>query len=250
MCPISCRRITALRRSSSPGCAPRTWPAPCARASNARTVRDLLHEEIRRGILNIAVTGKVIGQVNGLSVPDAGAFSFGLPARIRATTRLGEGEVVDIEREVDMGGPVHSKGVFILSSFLGARYAQNSPLSLSASLAFEHAYSGVEGDSASLAELCALLSSLASCRWGRRSPSRSVDQASRAGKSRGISRVQQQRPGAAAPGRFRAAAHGLFRPGPRSISRHRREGGLRSVRAAAYAASRPRKIPARCGRSG
>jgi len=93
-------------------------------------------------------------------VLDAGTFSFGLPARITATTRLGEGEVVDIEREVEMGGPIHSKGVFILSSFLGARYAQNFPLSLSASLAFEQSYSGVEGDSASLAELCALLSSL------------------------------------------------------------------------------------------
>ncbi|HEY9198986.1 MAG TPA: ATP-binding protein [Gammaproteobacteria bacterium] len=133
-----------------------------ARIERADRVRDLLHEEIRRGILNVAVHGKVTGQVNGLSVLDAGTFSFGLPARITATTRLGEGEVIDIEREVDMGGPVHSKGVFILSSFLGARYAQNFPLSLSASLAFEQSYSGVEGDSASLAELCALLSSLAS----------------------------------------------------------------------------------------
>lgn len=132
-----------------------------ARIERADRVRDLLHEEIRRGVLNIATAGKVIGQVNGLTVLDAGTFTFGLPARISATTRLGEGEVIDIEREVDMGGPVHSKGVFILSSFLGARYAQNFPLSLSASLAFEQSYSGVEGDSASLAELCALLSSLA-----------------------------------------------------------------------------------------
>lgn len=134
--------------------------ALAARIARADRVRDVLHEEIRRGILHIATGGKTVGQVNGLSVLDAGTFSFGLPARISATTRLGEGEVVDIEREVDMGGPVHSKGVFILSSFLGARYAQNFPLSLSASLAFEQSYSGVEGDSASLAELCALLSSL------------------------------------------------------------------------------------------
>ncbi|MBI5461806.1 MAG: AAA family ATPase [Gammaproteobacteria bacterium] len=132
-----------------------------ARIERADRVRDQLHEEIRRGVLNIATTGKSIGQVNGLTVLEAGSFSFGLPARITATTRLGEGEVIDIEREVDMGGPIHSKGVFILSSFLGARYAQNFPLSLSASLAFEQSYSGVEGDSASLAELCALLSSLA-----------------------------------------------------------------------------------------
>lgn len=132
-----------------------------ARIERADRVRDQLHEEIQRGVLNIATTGKAIGQVNGLTVMEAGTFSFGLPARITATTRLGEGEVIDIEREVDMGGPIHSKGVFILSSFLGARYAQNFPLSLSASLAFEQSYSGVEGDSASLAELCALLSSLA-----------------------------------------------------------------------------------------
>lgn len=132
-----------------------------ARIERADRVRDQLHEEIQRGVLNIATDGERIGQVNGLTVLDAGTFSFGLPARITATTRLGEGEVIDIEREVDMGGPVHSKGVFILSSFLGARYAQNFPLSLSASLAFEQSYAGVEGDSASLAELCVLLSSLA-----------------------------------------------------------------------------------------
>jgi len=132
-----------------------------ARIDRVCRVRDQLHEEIQRGILNITTVGHKIGQVNGLTVLDAGTFSFGLPARITATTRLGEGEVIDIEREVDMGGPVHTKGVFILSSFLGARYAQNFPLSLSASLTFEQSYAGVEGDSASLAELCALLSSLA-----------------------------------------------------------------------------------------
>jgi predicted ATP-dependent protease len=90
-----------------------------------------------------------------------GETAFGIPTRITATTRLGEGELVDIEREVELGGPIHSKGVFILSSFLGARYAQDFPLSLSASLTFEQSYAEVEGDSASLAELCALLSSLA-----------------------------------------------------------------------------------------
>lgn len=135
--------------------------AALARIERVSRVRDQLHEEIQRGILNITTEGHKIGQVNGLTVLDAGTFSFGLPARITATTRLGEGEVIDIEREVDMGGPVHTKGVFILSSFLGARYAQNLPLSLSASLTFEQSYAGVEGDSASLAELCALLSSLA-----------------------------------------------------------------------------------------
>jgi predicted ATP-dependent protease len=93
-------------------------------------------------------------------VLQVGNFSFGQPARITATTRLGDGRVIDIERETEMGGPIHSKGVFILSSFLGARYGQSRPLALTASLTFEQSYAGVEGDSASLAELCALLSSL------------------------------------------------------------------------------------------
>ena len=132
-----------------------------ARIQRADRIRDQLHEEIQRGILNIATSGRRTGQINGLTVLETGAFCFGLPARITATTRLGEGEVVDIEREVEMGGPVHSKGVFILSSFLGARYARNFPLSLAASLTFEQSYANIEGDSASLAELCALLSSLA-----------------------------------------------------------------------------------------
>jgi predicted ATP-dependent protease len=90
-----------------------------------------------------------------------GQFSFGRPSRITATVRLGQGKVVDIEREVELGGPLHSKGVLILSSFLGARYALDRPLSLSASLVFEQSYGGVDGDSASSAELYALLSALA-----------------------------------------------------------------------------------------
>jgi lon-related putative ATP-dependent protease len=124
-------------------------------------VRDLIQEEIQRGTLLIDTDGERVGQVNGLSVLDMGNFAFGRPSRITATTRLGKGEVVDIEREVELGGSIHSKGVLILSSFLGARYARNHPLSLSASLVFEQSYGMVEGDSASLAELCAILSSLA-----------------------------------------------------------------------------------------
>ncbi|HHJ13621.1 MAG TPA: ATP-dependent protease, partial [Gammaproteobacteria bacterium] len=124
-------------------------------------VRQRLYEEIAEGTLRIQTEGEVTGQINGLSVVMTGPLAFGVPSRITATTRLGEGEVVDIEREVEMGGPLHSKGVFILASFLGARYSRDYPLSLSASLTFEQSYSGVEGDSASLAELCALLSSLA-----------------------------------------------------------------------------------------
>src|SRR5690606_4986882 len=84
-------------------------------------VRDRSYEHIQRGAVLIDTQGAVVGQVNGLSVLQVGNFSFGQPARITATTRLGDGRVIDIERETEMGGPIHSKGVFILSSFLGAR---------------------------------------------------------------------------------------------------------------------------------
>ncbi|HHC71463.1 MAG TPA: ATP-dependent protease, partial [Thiotrichales bacterium] len=94
-------------------------------------------------------------------VIDLGDFAFGRPSRISATVRMGEGEVVDIEREVELGGPIHSKAVLILSRFLAARYVPDRPLSLSASLVFEQSYGPVEGDSASVAELTALLSALA-----------------------------------------------------------------------------------------
>jgi predicted ATP-dependent protease len=124
-------------------------------------VRDEVREEIRRGLLVVETAGARVGQVNGLSVLRAGRFAFGRPSRISARVRLGRGEVVDIEREVELGGPIHSKGVLILAGFLGARYAREAPLTLSASLVFEQSYGGVEGDSASLAELCALLSAIA-----------------------------------------------------------------------------------------
>ncbi len=120
-----------------------------------------LQEEIGRGTVRIETEGAAIGQVNGLSVIGLGALSFGTPARITARIRLGRGEVIDIEREVALGGPLHSKGVLILSGFLGGRFGQSRPLSLSASLVFEQSYGGVEGDSASAAELFALLSALA-----------------------------------------------------------------------------------------
>ncbi|MCK9531243.1 MAG: AAA family ATPase [Gammaproteobacteria bacterium] len=126
----------------------------------ASRVREQLQEEVQRGTLLIDTTRAVIGQVNGLSVLSMGNFSFGEPARITATVHLGEGNVVDIEREVELGGAVHSKGVMILGSFLAARYAQHHPLSLTASLVFEQSYGRVDGDSASMAELCALMSAL------------------------------------------------------------------------------------------
>jgi lon-related putative ATP-dependent protease len=124
-------------------------------------LRERVQEAILRDTLLIDTKGERIGQINGLSVIQLGNFSFGRPTRITAQMRLGKGEVVDIEREVELGGPIHSKGVLILSGFLGARYAGERPLSLSASLVFEQSYGGVEGDSASSAELYALLSAIA-----------------------------------------------------------------------------------------
>ena len=120
-----------------------------------------MRESIVEGTQLIATRGTQIGQVNGLSVFHVGGHSFGLPTRITAKTRLGGGEVIDIHREVKLAGAIHSKGVLTLSSFLASRYASRQPLSLSASLTFEQTYGMVEGDSASVAELCALLASLA-----------------------------------------------------------------------------------------
>jgi len=109
----------------------------------------------------IDTQGEAVGQVNGLSVLGVGDFAFGQPSRITATARLGQGRVVDIEREVKLSGAYHSKGVLILSNFLADRYARERPLALSASLVFEQSYAHIDGDSASTAELCALLSALA-----------------------------------------------------------------------------------------
>jgi lon-related putative ATP-dependent protease len=126
----------------------------------ADRVRERLYEEIQRNTIFIDTSGAATGQINGLSVLQAGNFAFGQPSRITARIRLGEGEVVNIEREVELSGPIHSKGVLILAGFLGARYAAERPLSLTASLVFEQSYGGVEGDSASSAELYALLSAI------------------------------------------------------------------------------------------
>ncbi len=117
-------------------------------------------DEMRRGTYLVETTGSVVGQINGLAVQSVGGFSFGLPSRITAKVRLGNGEVVDIEREVDLGGPLHSKGVLILLGFLGSRFGANRRLALSATLVFEQSYGGVDGDSASSTELYALLSAL------------------------------------------------------------------------------------------
>ncbi|HSP93559.1 MAG TPA: ATP-binding protein [Thermoanaerobaculia bacterium] len=132
-----------------------------AQIRRANRVEQRLQEEMGRGTILVDATGERVGQVNGLSVVELGRHTFGRPSRITARVRLGTGEVLDIEREAEMGGPIHSKGVLILRGFLGARYAVDCPLALSASLVFEQSYGPVEGDSASLAELCALLSALA-----------------------------------------------------------------------------------------
>jgi lon-related putative ATP-dependent protease len=123
--------------------------------------RSKVLDAIKRDVLLIETSGERVGQVNGLSVVDLGGFRFGHPVRITATTRMGTGDVVDIEREVKLGGAIHSKGVLILSSALLSRYGQETPLSLHASIVFEQSYGGVEGDSASVGELCALISSIA-----------------------------------------------------------------------------------------
>jgi predicted ATP-dependent protease len=120
-----------------------------------------MQEGVLRETILIDTAGEQVGQINGLAVLQLGAYAFGKPSRITATVRMGKGEVVDIEREVDMSGPIHSKGVLILSSLLRARYAYDRPLSLSASLVFEQSYGGVDGDSASSTELYALLSAIA-----------------------------------------------------------------------------------------
>ena len=132
-----------------------------ARKRRSGRVRERMQESIHRNTLLVDTDGEAVGQVNGLAVTQIGRDTFGLPRRITARVQIGDGTVIDIEREVELGGPLHSKGVLILAGFLGGRYATSKPLSLSASLVFEQSYGGVEGDSASTAELYALLSAIA-----------------------------------------------------------------------------------------
>ena len=124
-------------------------------------LRDRAQETINRGVILVDTDGATVGQINGLSVLQLGSFAFGRPTRITARVRLGSGRVTDIEREAKLGGPLHSKGVMILWGFLAGRYALDVPLALAATLVFEQSYGGVDGDSASSAELYALLSALA-----------------------------------------------------------------------------------------
>jgi len=135
--------------------------AIAAQERRSGRLRERMLEQIREGTLVIETSGSRIGQVNGLSVIELGNAAFGHPTRITARVHLGAGQVIDIEREAALGGPIHSKGVMILTGLLAGRYACDRPLSLSATLVFEQSYGMVEGDSASSAELYTLLSALA-----------------------------------------------------------------------------------------
>jgi predicted ATP-dependent protease len=151
-------------------CAERASHALIGAADVTRAIEEQIHranllEErlgrlIAEGALLITTDGEAVGQVNGVSLLSTGDHAFGRPSRITVRTFAGEPGVVDIEREAKLGGPVHSKGVMLLTGFLAGRYARESPLALSASIAFEQHYEEIEGDSASSAELYALLSSL------------------------------------------------------------------------------------------
>jgi lon-related putative ATP-dependent protease len=126
----------------------------------SKLVQEKIQEMIKRGVLLIDTDAEEVGQVNGLSVTGTGDFEFGTPSRVTASVGLGRDGVIDIEREAKMGGPIHTKGVLILSGYLNEKYAQDKPLSLSTRLVFEQSYGGVEGDSASSTELYAILSVL------------------------------------------------------------------------------------------
>ncbi len=119
-----------------------------------------VHESYRDGSILIDVTGAVTGQVNGLAVYQIGDYAFGRPVRITAATFMGKPGVINIEREAELSGSTHDKGVLILSGYLGSVFAQRHPLNLAISIAFEQSYNEIDGDSASSAELYAILSSL------------------------------------------------------------------------------------------
>ena len=131
-----------------------------ARIYRANLVEEVFLEEYDREMIKVQTSGTAIGQVNGLSVTTYGDFEFGLPHRIACTVGVGQEGIIDLEREAELGGPIHTKAMMILKSFLINHFAQRKPLVLSGSLYFEQSYAGIEGDSASGAELVALLSAL------------------------------------------------------------------------------------------
>ncbi|MFA4915913.1 MAG: AAA family ATPase [Syntrophales bacterium] len=132
-----------------------------ARIYRSNMVEEHIQEMIDRGTLMVDVDGEEVGQVNGLAVYSLGDYAFGKPSRITASTSMGRAGIINIEREADLSGSTHNKGVLILTGYLRKKYAQDKPLTMSASIAFEQSYGGVDGDSASSTEIYALLSSLA-----------------------------------------------------------------------------------------
>jgi len=131
------------------------------RIHRVNLVEDKIQEMIDDGMIMIDSDGAVVGQVNGLSVYNLGDYAFGKPSRITAKVAMGKAGIINIEREAELSGPTHNKGVFILAGYLRGKYAQDKPLAMSASICFEQSYGGVDGDSASSTEVYALLSSLA-----------------------------------------------------------------------------------------
>ena len=131
-----------------------------AKVYRADRVKNYMLEEIEKGTILMDIKGERVGQINGLVVYDFSTYSFGKPARITAQVRIGKGDFVDIEREISLSGPIHTKGVLILKSLIANRFAKHSPLSLSASIVFEQSYGGVDGDSASSTEYYCLISAI------------------------------------------------------------------------------------------
>ena len=131
-----------------------------AKIYRSNLIQEKLREYIDRGIIFISTDGEAVGQINGLSVLSLGDFSFGAPSRITVAVGLGKEGLIDVQREVNMSGPIHGKGVMIIAGYLASKFAHDKPLTLSARIVFEQNYEGVEGDSASSTELYAILSEL------------------------------------------------------------------------------------------
>ncbi len=131
------------------------------RAYRSNRIEEKIHEMVEDNSILLEIEGEEIGQVNGLTVTDFGDYRFGYPVKITAATYAGRKGIINIEREVKMSGPIHSKGILILAGYLGSKYAHKEPLSLNASITFEQTYQNIDGDSASAAELIAIISSLA-----------------------------------------------------------------------------------------
>jgi predicted ATP-dependent protease len=139
--------------------------ALAARAEREGFIELRMREDIQRRRISIETDGSVVGQVNGLTVIDLGSYAFGMPVRITCRTGAGKGEIVDIERETELGGPIHTKGTLILKGILLDRFGSSTPLCLQATLCMEQSYSDIDGDSASLAEAWWAEGSSAGASW-------------------------------------------------------------------------------------